>query len=181
VRNTARTTEWHALAQHWDAKNCAVTAQSLHVRQGVFRISRCVGDMNYPAFEQRAPGCRTSIGLDWKMLDIIEVFARKSVGLGTVEGSTSLTNNRSLIRIADCPKVKSRPADDLEHIGWGSLLPQRLPEFVQQPRILNRDDGLVGKCRHQLDLLFGEGIHFIAGQLEGTDRSSLAQELTSHM
>ena len=53
--------------------------------------------MNHPAFEQRAPGCRTSIGLDWNMLDIIEVFARKSIGLGTVEGSISLTSNRSLI------------------------------------------------------------------------------------
>src|SRR5262249_53217777 len=33
----------------------------------------------------------------------------------------------------------------------------RVPQFGQQPCILNRDDCLVGEGRHQLDLLFGSG------------------------
>src|SRR6516164_3688170 len=57
-----------------------------------------------------------------------------------------------------------------------SLLLQRLTQFVKQPGILDRNDCLVCKGRHQLDLLLGKGVHFIAGQREHADRRSLAQK-----
>jgi hypothetical protein len=37
-----------------------------------------------------------------------------------------------------------------------------LPQFVEQPRVLDGDNGLRGKVLDQLDLLFGELPHYIA-------------------
>ena len=59
------------LAQHWNSKDCAEIAQSLRLGSSIFRISLYVGDMNYPAFEQRAPGRRASLGLDRNISDVI--------------------------------------------------------------------------------------------------------------
>ena len=35
-----------------------------------------------------------------------------------------------------------------------------LPQLVEQPRVLNGNDGLSGEVRDQGDLLVGEGAHF---------------------
>ena len=49
--------------------------------------------------------------------------------------------------------VRRRAADDAEHFGCCSLMFQRLAQFrvallqfFEQPHVLNRDHGLVGKC-----------------------------------
>ena len=70
-----------ALAQHWNAEDCAVIAQSLRLDQGIFRISHYVGDMNDPAFEQRAPDAEPRSALIGISSDIIHEFARVAVGL----------------------------------------------------------------------------------------------------
>ena len=41
---------------------------------------------------------------------------------------------------------------DFEHVGSGRLLLQRLPSFVEQPRVLDGNDGLVGESSHHFDL-----------------------------
>ena len=60
-------------------------------------------------------------------------------------------------------QIKRRPADHLEHVGGGGLLLKRfaqvmraLAQLVEQARVLDGDDGLVGKGGDQLDLLVGE-------------------------
>ena len=59
--------------------------------------------------------------------------------------------------------------DDAQHLGGRGLLLQRLSEivralaqFVEQPRVLDGDDGLGGEVLHQLDLLVGEGADLLA-------------------
>ena len=56
--------------------------------------------------------------------------------------------------------------DDLEHIGGGSLLLQRFEsralQLVEQPRVLDGDDGLRGEILDQLDLLVGERANLLA-------------------
>ena len=42
-------------------------------------------------------------------------------------------------------QIKRRAADDLEHVGGCGLLLQRFAQLVEQPRVLDGDDGLVGK------------------------------------
>src|SRR5262249_36157950 len=59
-------------------------------------------------------------------------------------------------------QVECRAADDLEHVGGGGLPLQRLAQLVEQARVLDGDDGLMGKVGEQFDLLVGEGTHFLA-------------------
>ena len=55
-------------------------------------------------------------------------------------------------------QIKGRAADDLEHVGGGGPLLERLTQLVKQPRVLYGDDGLRGEICDQLDLLVGEGV-----------------------
>src|SRR6516164_2235750 len=52
-------------------------------------------------------------------------------------------------RIQHRPQIECRAADDLEHVGGGGLLLQRFAQLVEQPRILDRDDGLCCKVAHR--------------------------------
>ena len=53
-------------------------------------------------------------------------------------------------------QIEGRTADDLQHVGGGGLLLQRFAHLVEQPRILDRDNGLVGEGLEQRELLVGE-------------------------
>ena len=72
-------------------------------------------------------------------------------------------------RAADCDEciehrlqIEGRAADDLEHVGGGGLLLQQtLAQLVEQPRVLDGDDGLGCEVRDQLDLLVGERTHLM--------------------
>ena len=74
-------------------------------------------------------------------------------------------------------QLARRAGDDLEHVGGRGLLLQRLGEIVgalaqlvEQPRILDGDDGLGGEVLHQLDLLVGERTHLLAVNADGADQ-----------
>src|SRR5262249_6481679 len=82
---------------------------------------------------------------------------------------------------------KGRAADDLEHVGGGGLLLQRfgevvraLAQLVQQPRVLDGDDGLLGEIAHQLDLLVGEWPHFLAVNADYAEERVLLQHPDGH-
>ena len=47
---------------------------------------------------------------------------------------------------------------------------QRFAQLVEQPRVLDGDDGLGGEVVDQLDLLVGEGTNFLAVYGECTDQ-----------
>ena len=47
-------------------------------------------------------------------------------------------------------QLTRRPTDDLEHIGGRGLLLERFAQLVEQPRILDSDDGLRGKIIEQI-------------------------------
>ena len=60
-------------------------------------------------------------------------------------------------------EVECRAADDLQHLGGRGLLLQRLGhlaiaglQLLEQPHVLDGDDGLVGEGLEQLDLPVGE-------------------------
>jgi len=54
------------------------------------------------------------------------------------------------------PEVEGRAADDLEHVGGGRLLLQRLAQLVEQASILDGNDCLPCEIADKLDLLFRE-------------------------
>src|SRR5262249_43563051 len=70
-------------------------------------------------------------------------------------------------------QIESRAADDLEHVGGGGLLLQRLAQLVEQARVLNGDDGLGSEVCHQLDLLVGEGADLLAINTDYADDLAL--------
>ena len=49
-----------------------------------------------------------------------------------------------------------RTADHLEHIGGGRLLLERFAQLVEQPCILDSDDGLIGEGLQQFNLSVGK-------------------------
>ena len=59
-------------------------------------------------------------------------------------------------------QVEGRAANDLEHIRGRGLLLQQFAQLVEQPRILDGDDGLRGEILHQLDLLVSKREHLLA-------------------
>ncbi|MFZ1152920.1 MAG: hypothetical protein WAR76_24835 [Xanthobacteraceae bacterium] len=70
--------------------------------------------------------------------------------------SVAMPRGRLDERIEHRLKIEGRAANDLEHVGSGGLLLERLPQFVEQPRVLDGDDGLSGEVCNQRDLLVGE-------------------------
>ncbi len=74
-------------------------------------------------------------------------------------------------RIEHWPELGTRPADDLQHIAGRGLVFEQLlqivralPQFGEQPCILDRDHRLVGKGRDQRDLLLGKRLDMRTGR-----------------
>src|SRR6516162_9378986 len=67
-------------------------------------------------------------------------------------------------------KVTGRAADNAQHFRRRRLLLQRLPQLIEQPRVLDGDDGLGSEVLYQLNLLVGEWADFLA-----IDRNSADQ------
>ena len=70
-----------------------------------------------------------------------------------------------------------RTGNRAEHLRGRGLLLKRpgkivraLAQFIQQPRVLDRDHGLRGEIRDQSDLLVGEGAHLLAIDGDGADQ-----------
>ncbi len=79
-------------------------------------------------------------------------------------------------------QIEGRAADDLEHVGGGGLLLQRLgevvgalPQLVEQARVLDGDDSLGGKVLDQIDLLVGECANLLAVDGDGADQFTLIE------
>jgi hypothetical protein len=73
-------------------------------------------------------------------------------------------------------KLAGRGADDAQYICGRRLLLKRFAQFVQQPRILNGDNGLVSKDPEKRNLLIRKRINFGTSKLECSDRHSLMQQ-----
>jgi len=79
--------------------------------------------------------------------------------------------------------IGGRAADDVEHVTGRGLVFERFFEiaraglqFTEQPRVLHRDDRLVGKSAHQLDLPLGERLEPMPGKHDDADRLPIAQK-----
>jgi hypothetical protein len=126
------------------------------------------------AFERRTPDERLRPGLycrslldfaigrrqpetDGKAVDI--VFLKKDADLfGRTQSRRGFCNELQYLL-----QIENRPADNLEHIARCGLVFERcfefvgaLPQFSQQPRVLDGDHGLRSEVGHELDLLVVE-------------------------
>src|SRR5262245_48013005 len=78
-------------------------------------------------------------------------------------------------RIKHSLQIERRAADHLQDIGGGGLLLQRFAQLVEQPRVLDGDDGLGCEIGHQLDLLVGEWADFLAKDHHNSDQFILLE------
>ena len=72
-------------------------------------------------------------------------------------------------------ELTRRTADDLEHVGGGRLLLQRFAQLIEQPRVLDGDDGLRGKVRDKLDLLVGKRSYLLAVDDDAADQLAILE------
>src|SRR5215470_19186971 len=76
--------------------------------------------------------------------------------------------------------VLDRTADHAQNFGRSLLLLERLFGFSEQPRVLDRDDGLVGKALEHCDLSLGEHGRFGAGEAYGSNWFAVAKHWHYH-
>src|SRR5262249_38698038 len=83
-------------------------------------------------------------------------------------------------------QLAGRAGDDLQDLRCRGLPLKRLGEIVgtlsqlvEQPRVLDGDDGLVGEIADQLDLLVGERPHLLAVDRDGADQLAFLQHWNS--
>ncbi len=148
-----------------------------------------------PAVEDRTGNRRSTAGPDG--VDPLEEFTLllrlERIGQGKDQFSVVAIDGRELGLAQSCGTtgdrlehrlhVGRRATDDLQHLGGRGLLLQRLAEigralakFVEQPRVLDGDDSLVGEIRDQLDLLIGEWLHLRAPQVDHSNWHPFAQK-----
>src|SRR5262245_23306730 len=123
--------------------------------------------MNDLALKQDASGYRSSVDSRWVICDELGVFTREPVVRfevvifalrSTYVHRVRLTQagRRLDERIEHRLQIERRPADDLEHVGSGSLLLQRFAQLVEQAGVLDGEDSLGGEVIDQRNLLVGE-------------------------
>ena len=77
--------------------------------------------------------------------------------------------------LEDRRRVRDGTADDLQDVGGRGLPLQRLLGFVEQPRVLDRDDRLIAERFGLRDLLGAETVGRVAPTSEQADAVALAQ------
>src|SRR6516165_9201045 len=155
-------TDRHALAQHWDAQQGAKSTKLKRLFRCVVRIGFNVGNVNDFSFQQGSAEAGVACSFNRPVLDVFQESSRIAIDHSTIELIASALRDGAMIGLAQPgggaqqrvkygPQVECRAANKLEHISGGSLLLQRLPQFVEQSRVLYGDDRLSGKVLHQFD------------------------------
>src|SRR5262245_454932 len=71
---------------------------------------------------------------------------------------------------------RRRARDHLQDVAGGRLLLQRLLRLVEQPHVLDGNDGLVGEGLEEFDLLVRERVHFDSANQDCPDWLALAHQ-----
>src|SRR6516165_10157689 len=106
----------------------------------------------------------------------------KVIALTEIQGAESGFAELCRIRqhgLKDRPQLAGGRADNAQHLRGRRLLLERLSQLIEQPRILNRDDCLVGKGGNQLNLLIRKRTNRTTSQSENTNGDTLAHQWSS--
>jgi len=152
--------------------------------------------MHDPAFEQHPPGDgfatgdNGSLALDRPILGLRRSrrARHKAVDLALAyrdrcEIGAAKPGGRFGYCVQHRLHIGGRAANDAEHIAGRGLVFERFFEvartglqFAEQPRILDRDDRLVGEGAHQLDLTLGVWFHPLPLEINRAEHRPLAQK-----
>ncbi len=73
-------------------------------------------------------------------------------------------------------QIEGRVANRLEHVCGGGLLSEQFAQFVEQSRVLDRDNGLVREGFEQFDLLLAESSWLCAYHGQGANDRAFAKK-----
>src|SRR5262249_13692207 len=148
----------------------AVSRQGRALRRKSRRRAKAMTPIGNPS---RRSGTRCSVDPSWVTGGELGVLTREPIGRfkvvsfafrSTYGYHVGLAKARR--RFGECGEhrlqIEGRAADDLENVGGGGLLLERLAQLVEQSRVLDGDYGLGGEVLDQLDLLVGERAHLMA-------------------
>ena len=164
--------------KHWHGEQGSNSAKI--DRRNPHRIARGIGRVRGSVFDLDNPLCcddAAEVGIRAWMNELVQprfdVGRRRAVHGNGTEAIAFAEVHRAEFGLADARGIlqhglehrlqfAGRRTDDTQHVRRRRLLLQRLAQFVEQPRVLDGDDGLGGEVLHQLDLLVGERPHLLA-------------------
>src|SRR5262249_4527459 len=148
--------DWQTIAQHWDGQNAPEVPDPGDDLDIVLRIFRHVGDLHDRPRQDTATGSRASarparihianylpaFRADVSLRDQVQQLAverRYETAVGTTQAHHGPSDS-----IEDGLDVYRRTRDHSENFTGRSLLVEGLLGLVEQPHILDGDDGLIG-------------------------------------
>ena len=146
-----------SLAQHWYPEHGALSRHSGRLQSTAqLRIGFDIHDLDGFALKYARPTIDVRSGCDRMLSHVVVVLvagSRSSRHYGRPPSRASRwppcrraqPRRRLDQRIQHRLQVEGRAADDLEHVGGGGLLLQRFAQLVEQPHVLDGDDGLRGE------------------------------------
>src|SRR5262249_52624780 len=175
--------------QHRDAKHGSGSGQlgDLRAREarrriGVMRFVLDIGDLNRLFRRHRTPEGSSGAGTNYRVAPaLFGIERRRAMQRNRAKRFSFGLKQHAELRLADAHCVLQhgvehgsqlawRGRNDAQHVGGGGLLLQRLLQLVEQPRILDGDDGLGGEICHQLNLLVREGTSFLTIDGDGSNQ-----------
>src|SRR5262249_21555002 len=152
-----------------------------------FRVGQRVGNVYYSSRDGDSSGERFSAQREGMLLDVFLQFGREAITRRdaidvavTEEDGGPFSLAKSCRRLGKSVqhhlKIERRSANDFEHIGGGCLLLQRFTQLVQQPCVLDGDDGLVSESLDDFDLLLSERLDPLPRKAHHADRLALAHQ-----
>ncbi len=164
--------------EHWDGENTAIAAErdgrdDEWIALDISPFQRYVGDLDHLLRLCRTP--YTCVGgwmhdprprlliSGWRVVhrsgaEAVALAEVKRTELGLADAGCVLEHG-----LEHGLQLARGTADDFQHIGGRGLLLQRFTQivgafaqFLEQPRVLDRDHHLFGEIAQQLDLLLGE-------------------------
>ena len=103
----------------------------------------------------------------------IEEFAEPQENYAVVRAAQ--IDRRTHERPQDGRQIERRAADDLQHIGGGGLLFQRLLGLVEEAHIVDRDRRLIGERPEQAHIFLSEGPDPLARRRYQADHAAFGQ------
>src|SRR5262245_60616405 len=169
-------------AQERDSKNGTVAGDIQDPGRSVLGIGLAILDVNWTPSEQDPASTGVTPRPEGKLPHRLFVPRRLAEICGNCVHVTvgayyarcfgiAQATRRLHKRIEYGLQIERRAADDLKHVGGRGLLLQRFAQLIEQACVLDRNDGLGGEVRDQLDVLVGEGTDFLTK--DGNDSNEL--------
>jgi hypothetical protein len=184
----------HTVAEERNAERRSVFSDPLILQDLVFRIGEAIRKVNRAALQRRAADQRASSGHERVLDGVLNEFRIGAVGCRHCVLSLLKPIHERVFRFAktccglddgieDGSQLRRRAADDVEHVARRGLVLERFLQLrgprlhlLEQPDIVDGDDGLVGEGLDELDLLVREGLNEAAGQDDDARHHSIPQQ-----